>query len=359
LAEKWLLPCPDAMARQERCPCVKCVKCGKCGKCGKSEWTNLNTVTGEYFDTLNSISADAPTGVLESALRLCERYERQFSRFIEGSDVWRLNHACGEPVGLDWETVTVLRCAEELRAASGGAFNVAVGAASSLWRFGDAQPTLPDADKLACAVDRLAAFHIGLVEETAMIPAGCSIDLGGIAKGYICGQVADFLRGAGVASALLNFGGNVVTVGQHPEGRPWGIGLQKPGAKRESEIFASVDSVDEAVVTSGVYERCFELDGRLYHHVLDPRDCRPARSGIACATVISKDAMLADALATALMVLDPHEGLSLAQRYDAKAVILKDDGSLTQSPGLSIRLTDGATPTVSCPLVSQTDGQGS
>ncbi|MDR1714104.1 MAG: FAD:protein FMN transferase [Coriobacteriales bacterium] len=329
----------------------------------------LNTIKGFYFDTVNVISAVAEVPLLEAAMGLCSRYEQLLSRFVAGSDVWRINHAQGQPVVVGADTAAILACAEEVRRASQGAFNICIGAASALWDFKASEPRLPENAELEAARERIAQSQLTLEpggevgeDGSASIVVGSSansgardsmkdtdgctvvratpgtvIDLGGIAKGYICDQVANFLRSHGVERALLNFGGNVVAIGQHPQGRPWNVGLQTPGAERDKSVFASLPAADCAVVTSGAYERGFELDGKRYHHILDPRTCLPAEQGLLSVTVVANNAMLADALATAILVSGAEAGPALAAQYEAGLVTLDAQGQLSHSEGLELQ----------------------
>lgn len=298
----------------------------------------MNTVQGFYFDTVCAITAEADESVLNEALQLCPSYERLMSRFIEGSDVWRLNHAEGVPVEVSEDTLTVLHCADSVRRASGGAFNIAVGAASKLWKFTGENPVIPSDAELDTAADELREFFIAFEGPFVTISPGACIDLGGVAKGYICDKIADALRERGVESALLNFGGNITTIGLHPKGRPWQVGLQKPDAARNEAVFAAVESTDSAVVTSGVYERSFVQEGILYHHILDPRTCRPATSNLVSVSVVSESGMLADALATAILVLGAEQGFALTQKYGVQAVLLTYDGKLTYTQDMRLTL---------------------
>jgi thiamine biosynthesis lipoprotein len=301
---------------------------------------------------------------LAEALACCAFFEKLLSRFVEGSDVWRLNHAQGKPVEVSGHTITILRLAEEVRAASRGAFNIAVGEASTLWDFSAVSPRPPAPDELEAAARRLASVRIDISLDASSVAlrggekgsadgaagstggarggargsAGIQVDLGGIAKGYICDQVADFLRSRGVTSGLLNFGGNVVAIGQHPEGRPWSVALQRPDALRDTAGFAVVACEDGAGVTSGIYERGVEWEGHRYHHVLDPRSCWPVDTGLLSVSVLASDAMLADALATAILVLGTEDGFALASRYHAQLVLLNDEQRIHYSKDTPLKL---------------------
>ncbi|MDR1082751.1 MAG: FAD:protein FMN transferase [Coriobacteriales bacterium] len=312
----------------------------------------LTTVRGFYFDTMNVISCVADEAVLDEALGLCAFFESLLSRFVEGSDVWRINHARGASVEVNPHTTAILALAEEIRDASDGAFNIAVGEASALWDFSSATPKIPAADALKQAACRLLTARPVIEGSRVSMHGGVQIDLGGIAKGYICDQVADFLRAQGVTSGLLNFGGNVVTIGNHPEGRPWSVALQQPGRQREAASFAVVNCTNSAVVTSGPYERGFDLDKKRYHHILDPRSCWPVESELLSVSVLSANAALADALATAILVLGANEGLRLAQRYNAELILLDDTHKVHYSKNAPLTLIAPLTPqTITVPLV--------
>ena len=296
----------------------------------------MNQVSGDYFDTINTITAPAPPDLLQSAMDECVFYNNLLSKTVPGSDVWKLNHNHGEPMEVNDHTRNILEMALEMYRESEGAFNIAVGPAIALWHFTDGTAVLPDPEKIKEAIGRADCSRIVLEGNTVTVPEGVEIDLGGIAKGYICDCIADYLRAHGVTSALLNFGGNIVTIGNRPDGEPWTIGLQLPSGERGKEFWAAVKSSDNTLVTSGIYERSFKLNGITYHHILDPRTGWPVQNHILTVTAITKSSLLADAISTALFVLGPEKGLSLAQKYGVSAVYLRDDGKVFYDPNLDI-----------------------
>jgi thiamine biosynthesis lipoprotein len=296
----------------------------------------LNSIEGFYFDTSIALSADVPESVLGEALARCEAYEKLLSRFAPGSDVWRINHAEGRPVTVAGDTLRILSCAEEMRRASGGAFNAAVGSILELWDFSGNTTVVPAEAALEEARARMEAAELDIEGNEVCIAQGTTLDLGGIAKGYICDRVADYLRESGARCGILNFGGNVATIGSHPQGRPWQVGIQTPSAERNQSVFAVVESSDNSVITSGVYERAFVLDGRVYHHILDPRSCFPSTSTIISATIVLRDGMVADALATALLILGVEQGFSLAQSYGAQALVMDAHGQVSATKGFPL-----------------------
>ncbi len=156
------------------------------------------------------------------------------------------------------------------------------------------------------------------------------VDLGGVAKGYAVDQAINILKKHGISSGAVNAGGDMYLLGQHPQ-RPWRIGIQHP--REQKGTLATVEIRDKAVVTSGDYERFFEEGGRRYHHIFNPSTGMPARR-CQSVTVLADSVALGDALATALFVLGPHEGLKLIEQYPGtETLIIAADGTPHASPG--------------------------
>jgi thiamine biosynthesis lipoprotein len=298
---------------------------------------SMSTVTGRYFNTINTLTADCPTSVLQTALERCAYFENLLSKTIPGSDVWRANHAAGQPIRISAPLQQILRVALDVNLWSDGAFNVALGAVTALWQFTSGSPRIPTPEELQVAVCSIDNHFIHLEEDMLFLPDGMQLDLGGIAKGYIADQIADEMRNQGVASAMLNFGGNVVTVGCKPDGNPWSIGLQAPYLEPGKAIFAALPCVDGTVVTSGVYERGFNQDGKRYHHLLDPRTGLPVENEVLAVTLLGKDSLLADAVSTACFVLGPEKGLPLALHYGLSAIYLFNGGKVRYTRSMPIQ----------------------
>ena len=316
----------------------------------------MQTVECVQFDTFNTISADCDARILSEAAELCGDFDRLLSKTVEGSDVWRINHAQGTTTQVSVHTLRILACAEAVRKASGGAFNVALGRLTALWRFTDGSARIPEADDLAAAVAASDASRIHLAPApgsaarpaigehllgdtfsptagSVIVPPEMNVDLGGIAKGYIADRVADFLRANGVRRALLNFGGNVVTVGSKGDGSQWNMGLQSPWGEHGKDIWATMEvPPDSTAVTSAAYERHFEVDGRRYHHILDPRTGLPCETDVEAVTLVGRDSMLCDALATAAFVMGSEPGYRLVGGFGVGAIVLRRDGTALSSP---------------------------
>jgi thiamine biosynthesis lipoprotein len=222
----------------------------------------------------------------------------------------------------------ILTVSEEVYALSGGLFDPTIGSVSRLWSFGeDARIPEPDSLRQALASVGLARF-LAAPDSSRFI-----LDLGGVAKGYAVDLAAAELVDLGFKSAIVSAGGDMRLVGRRPDGKPWRIAIRHP--RREGDFIGYLDLMDVAVTTSGDYERCFMLDGKRYHHILDPGTGMPGRASTSV-TVVAKNTAICDALATGLFLMGPREGLELAESLDdVDAVFVYADGeSLAVTSGL-------------------------
>lgn len=304
------------------------VPCAACSEAAR------RSEVGFYLNTVITLTAYTEDGqVLKDAMAECARYEQLLSRTIEGSDVWRINHADGLPVEVSDDTIVVLRCAVAVSEASGGAFDVTIAPASTLWDFTSGEAVLPDADALAQAAELVDYTKIVMDGNTVTLPAGMMIDLGGIAKGYIADRVKSYLVSRGVEHAILSFGGNVIAIGRKPDGSDWKVGIQDID-RPTGETMMVVRNSGGSTVTSGIYERGFELDGVKYHHLLDPATGWPVQNELASVTILSAGSMESDALSTAVFVLGTENGLALVESLPGiEAILITRDRKAILSSG--------------------------
>ncbi len=291
------------------------------------------SVTGIYFDTVIQIDAwGVSTSVLEECKEICENYETLFSNKISASEVSLINASAGNPVHVSRETIDLISLGLKYCELSGGKFDITIAPLSDLWNFTDnPEHKLPDdsAIKEACShVD----YRKVLVDKNActvtLQDPQAKIDLGGIAKGYIADRLKEYLKEEGVDHALINLGGNVLTLGTSYDGSPFRIGIQKPFDEQNTPIDI-VEVQDRSVVSSGVYQRFFEKDGRLYHHILNPKTGYPYADSLLQATVITDSSADGDALSTCCFALGLKEGGALIERLeDVQAIFVTEDYSL-------------------------------
>jgi thiamine biosynthesis lipoprotein len=284
------------------------------------------------------LEAWGPDGArLDAALAAAEAELRRVEDLMttwRDSPLTRLNARAGEgPVEVPIELARMVDQALRIAEATGGAFDPTWHSVGKLWDFKADPPVLPDDAEIERALAKVdwSRVEVDLEASTVTLPAGTTIGLGGIAKGYGVDRAVAVLREHGVEHALVNAGGDLRTLGRD-RGRPWEIAIRHP--RRRGDVMATVPISNLCVVTSGDYERFFELHGVRYHHILDPRTGRPA-TGCLSATVIGPEASLCDALATALCVLGPERGLALVERLDAvEALLVGLDGEVRRSSGL-------------------------
>ena len=293
-------------------------------------------ITFDALGTDNVITAwgeGAEDGLVEARRRVLEIHD-EMNAFSTTSDVARVSQAAGGgATSVSQDTMRVLACAKRISEASGGAFDPTVRPVSALWHLSGPDVRIPDAAEVESVLGLVGWRDIELDAPSLtarLTRPGQAIDLGGIAKGYAADEARSALSRHGVESAIIDLGGNIVTMGSRPDGTPWRIGIQNPLSPR-GELAMHVSACDAAIVTSGVNERFTIRSGTLYHHVIDPRTGYPSQSGIASATVVAATSLVADALATAVLVLGAEKGAALAKGEGAEVVVITTEGEIFAS----------------------------
>ncbi len=276
---------------------------------------------------------------LERAEAMLRALESRLSTWIADSEVSNLNAApAGKLVPLSEGSIEILRAAQRAWQQTGGAFDITCGPLVQLWRRAGRRGVLPGQSEIH---EARKASHWKLIEltDTGAVKhsAAARVDIDGIAKGYAIDRAADILRKAGLRGGLVEIGGDLVCFGQPPEGKTWPLGVKDP---RGQGKLATLRLRDEAVCTSGDYERFIEIAGKRYHHIIDPRTGRPA-DAVPSVTVVAADAMTADVWATALSVLGPEGLRRLPEGVEAMVVVgTADDRRIFCSRGFLQRLEE-------------------
>ena len=301
--------------------------------------------------------------LLDDCLDLCDKYELIFSRTNEESELYKLNHrkdTSDEDSNADEQTTPypvsgtagTWHISEDLAALlseglditreSNGAFDIAIAPLTSLWDFTAEDPKVPDDSDIQNALPLCSSDDVTINGQDITLPSDdIQFDVGAIAKGYIADRLKDFLVKKGVKSAIINLGGNVLCIGSKPDGTPFKIGIQKPFADR-NETEAVMDITGKSVVSSGIYERCFKQDGKLYHHILNPKTGYPYDNGLISVTIISDQSVDGDALSTTCFALGLEDGLKFAEKKGVQAVFITKDYELHYTDGFQdeINVTD-------------------
>lgn len=298
------------------------------GGCSSPIKNESLSMTGLYFDTVVQIQVwGADRAVLDECENICGHYEQLLSPTIETSEVSRINRAQGASVTVSDETAELIRLGIEYGELSEGKFDITVASATDLWNFRDnEEKELPGPDELAEAASHID-YHCIQIDGTTvtLTDPKAKIDLGGIAKGYIADKLKEYLKDQGVEHALINLGGNMLALGGRADGSDFQIGLQEPFAA-DGTVLTSLSVSDRSVVSSGNYERYFEKDGVIYHHILDPDTGYPIQNDLYQVTVISDSSVQGDALSTTCYALGLEEGMKLIQDMDnVDAVFVTSD----------------------------------
>jgi FAD:protein FMN transferase len=274
------------------------------------------------------------SAALEAAFAEMTRVEGLMSPHLHDSDVARLSRSTG-PLEVAPETAAVIGMGLEIAAASGGRFDLTLGRLKELWGFEEPEPQVPSREAIAATLAGIGpeALRLSGVTVSKDEPL-LAVDLGGIAKGFAVDRAIAVLRQHGVQNASVNAGGDLRLLGDH-QGRPWRIAIQHP--RQTDQVLAIIPAADQAVITSGDYERFFLAEGLRYHHLLDPISGFPA-SASQSVTVVAAEAMLADALATAAFIMGPADGLPFIESFGAEGLVVDSAGLIHLSAGLRERI---------------------
>lgn len=285
----------------------------------------------EFFsmDTIMTITAYGSNS--ESAVKTAEneinRLDTLFSVQNENSEIYKLNR--DKSMNISADTLSVLNRAEEIYKLTEGAFDITTEPLSRAWGFySGLENRIPSQEELENVLKFVGAEHIRIEKSNVTLDEGTSIDLGAIAKGYASSRAAQTLKENGVFSAMVSLGGNIRAVGSKPDGSDWNVAITDPDDNSEQIGVLSVS--DMAVVTSGCYQRYFEENGQIYHHIMDTETGYPAESGLKSVTVVSDDDTLADALSTALFVMGLEKSGELYSENNALfgAVFITDKNEI-------------------------------
>lgn len=334
--------------------------------CGNGTATSSSTVDpvtkqSFYFDTvcqitiydMDDMSEENAAAAIDEIFAQCAEYEHRFSKTIEGTDIWNLNHAAGEPVTVDATTIDLVQLGVEYGNLTDGQFDITIGQAADLWDFTGDNPHVPDVDALAEAVTHVDYQDIVIDEEAGTIQLTdpeAEVDLGGIAKGYIADRIREYMDTLGVKSAIISLGGNIETCEGKPSTsggdengqQPFVIGIETPYSDG-SAVVGSVEVTDGTVVTSGVYERYFVEDGQEYHHILNPETGYPVDSDVLGVSIVSQAGKSADcdALSTTCLILGSEKGKELIESLDGyEAVFITRDNEIVTTSGMNFTPID-------------------
>ena len=290
---------------------------------------------------LLTVYGDQAQQGLDQAEQTIQKLEKLWSATDENSEIWALNHSGGNWVELSEDTREILSRGLELCALTDGALDLTAYSAVQAWGFPTGAYRVPDETELEQLVGTIDYTQVELDDNQARLPEDMSLDLGAVAKGRLGEVLSQDLKELGVTSALLELGGNIQTVGTKPDGSRWRVGIQDPNSQ-EGGYLAIVEVADQAVVTSGDYQRYFEQDGQTYCHIMDPATAAPADSGVDSVSIVGSDGTVCDALSTALFVMGEEKGAQFWKDHpelDFEAIFVSQDGTIAVTEGLEEHFT--------------------
>lgn len=319
---------------------IACVLLGGCGAGGTKKGSNDEKHERQMFamDTFMTLTAYGEQGkeALDKAEEEITRLDKLLSVSSEEGEVVILNESGSEIVSGDM--AALLEASLKMYEETDGLFDITIFPLMKEWGFTDGNYKVPSEKRIGELLQKVDASKIEYSKDSgqATLPDGVQIDFGGIAKGYTSARVMEIFKDCGVESGIISLGGNVQACGAKPDETPWKIGVRSPFPEEEEPYIGTLQCKDLAVITSGGYERYFEKNGKTYHHILDPRTGFPAESGLASATVVSKDGTLADVLSTSLFIMGKEKATDFwkEHRKEFDMILVEESGRLLITEGL-------------------------
>lgn len=297
--------------------------------CGKKQETKTTEATSESstkeasaqvfaMDTYMSLKAYGKNAqkAVDDAKTEIERLDKLWSAVDKDSEIYQLNQK--KTMKVSDETLELIKFAKKKSAQTGDAFDISIYPIVELWGFPTQKYKVPSDEEIQKLLQYVDSQKIKIDEKTntVTLKKNMKIDLGGIAKGYTSQRIAKIYKKDGVKSGVISLGGNVQAIGKKTDGSRWKVGIQSPD-DTESMI-GGYEAADEAVITSGAYERYFEKNGKRYHHIIDPATGKPSEKDLKSVTIISKNGTLSDTLSTTLFVMGKDKAISYWKKHSSE-----------------------------------------
>lgn len=317
--------------------------------CGKKKYTEY---CFDYFDTVTTVIGYADseeefmtvyetvTREMEVYHKLCDIYN-SYDGIVNLHDVNSLRNGGHSEVAVDKKLIELLEFAKEMYRLTDGSVNVAMGSVTSIWHEymekGLSDPenaSLPPMDELTRAGEHCKIDDVKINSEKNTVflaDPQMKLDVGAVAKGFAAEKIGELLDDKGISGYVLNFGGNVRTVGSQDDGSPWRVGVEDPDSPDSASYTATLALSGQSLVTSGIYRRSYTVDGVSYHHIIDPKTLMPA-DRYKSVSIVCKDSALGDALSTALFSMSVEDGKNLISKLEGtEAMWIDTDGNIIKS----------------------------
>lgn len=302
----------------------------------------IGTRTLHLMGTIIRLQVEAaqPEPLLEAASAQLVDYEKRFSANDDQSELMQVNHQAGQqPVEVDSELYELIKIGKAQSVAPGSFLNIAIGPLIQEWRVGFSDAKMPTDEQIKTALQLIDPTKIELDDAKQSVflqVAGMAIDLGGLAKGYFADKIIAYFKQHSAKSGLIDLGGNVLTFGPAPthEDGQWRIGIQNPFLPRGNYVTV-LDTQNQSVVTSGIYERKFQWQGKTYHHIFDSQTGYPSETDLASLTIVSDQSLTGEIWTTRLFGQNAAAAIAtINQQPDIEGIAITDEGKIAFSQGL-------------------------
>ena len=283
----------------------------------------------------DGLSDDEFAKLCENCSKIIAKNEKLMSAYDESSQLYAFNNGADMILSPDAALLSTLRTAESISKLTDGAYLYTIGALSLLWNVTGGGPVPADGD-IEEALGHISADSVVITDEKiTRTDSECKVDLGGVAKGYTAQELAEYLSSAGVSFGLVSMGGNIGVFGEKDNGEAFKVGICDPADT--SNVVGYLNIKSGFIAVSGSYERFFEENGEIYHHILDAKTGRPAESGIVSVAVWCNSGAVADALSTALFVMGEEKAMELYRSGSVsfEAVIITEEGEIVLTDGIA------------------------
>lgn len=319
---------------------VSAVGCGKKQETTTKSTSEENTkeASAQVFamDTYMNLKAYGKNAqkAVDDAKAEIERLDKLWSAVDKDSEIYKLNQK--KQMKVSEETLELIEFAKKKSAQTEDAFDISVYPIVELWGFPTQKYRVPSDSEIQNLLKNVDSQKIKINKKTNVVTLekNMKIDLGGIAKGYTSQRIAKIYKKDGVKSGVISLGGNVQAIGEKTDGSRWKVGIQSPD-DTESMI-GGYEAKDEAVITSGAYERYFEKNGKKYHHIIDPATGRPSEKDLKSVTIISKNGTLSDTLSTTLFVMGKEKAISYWKKHsnEFNMILVDENNKIYISQGI-------------------------
>lgn len=287
------------------------------------------------MDTVCSVNAydDGTEALYSSIFTLLDSIEKKFSLTIPDSEICRVNKNAGiGSVEVSKEFLYVVDTANKISELTDGSLDISANPLIELWGINTDHAKVPAEDEIKSAMKKIDWKKIRTDDSSVFLEEkGMSMNLGAIVKGYAADEIIKILKTNKVKKAVVDLGGNIYMFGKKADGSLWNVGVKNPESPNAAPML-KISTAETSVVTSGNYERYFEMDGIRYHHIFDTRTGKPSQNGTASATIVCTKSILADCLSTAFFVMGEEKAAralpKIEEEFNVKiAAIFIDDKS--------------------------------